>query len=324
MPLIKNGKPFNPFYDPKTKKDDEDMKKKFNKVMRFRVPLESIWYEFKENDRNGRPTTRQLTTIPVSYNHMDSETGRGRLIYFDNEKYDPDTKRTEYMPYFISIDKTGVLVTLEGNPELNWFLFNHPRNKSNVGSKNLLAEYRTSSPIFENVESAKEVNKYKDELKAMMKLGEYLGHEKGEKTWTWEQLLAACEAIVNDNTLRGVPPAIARYREYEKNNESLDIIRTALWNMAKENAVAVLGRIEHGIVRDFTFAVHQLMRADINDLYYSAESKEWKLRDGKKESVVCVVPDKVDPMDYLIKEGTDPSKDTGMYIMKKAVVVPIL
>lgn len=324
MPLIKQGKPFDPFYDPKTKKVDENLKERYNKPMRFRVTADSIWTSYKENDRIGRKTTRQTTGIPVSYNHVDSETGRGKLIYYDNEKYDPETRKTEYMPFFIPIDKSGVLVTLEHNPELNWFLLNHPRNNSNRGSKTLLAEYRTSSPIFENVESKNDVNKAKDEHRAMMKLGEYLAYEKGGKQWTFEQLQAACEAIINDNSLKGVPPAVARYREYEKSNENTDILRTALWNMGKENAVAVLGRIEHGIVRDFTFACQQLMRAEIDQLYYAPESKEWKLRDGKKEQVVCVVPDKVDPFDYLIEQGTDPSKEMGLFIMKKAVSVPVM
>lgn len=323
--LNSKGEPqlFNPFVTNGIDGDEDTaLKERYTKMYRFRVPDDSIFDQYRDGSPRPFKRTRATTGIPTSTIYFHPVLGKVTLLFYEEAKWQEDTKRFEYHPFFIPIGERGVLETSPYDPEFNWFMVNHANN----GSNKARAEKRDIAlkPItFVSVDSSVEVDKGEKDQKALKKLLEYLSFEKGDGQWTWEQLNSACELINSDATLKGIPPAIYHHRTYEKNKENERTLRTAFQNMALKEPAYLLSRLEEAGKREVTDAIENLLGKDL--LVWNPERRTWFIKEGKgkKEQAVLDVPEKEDHKGYLVKKALEPASKTGDYLRRYNLSVPM-
>lgn len=120
MALELDGKPF--------RLSKEDLVK-YSKKFIFRVGVQHIKV-------NHNPELPRVEVSPVhintEYRHyrMDGSVREpmGKLVYFESKNYNADAKRDEYTPARIALTYKGYITVMD--PELNYFLDNHPHNES--------------------------------------------------------------------------------------------------------------------------------------------------------------------------------------------------
>lgn len=120
MALELEGKPF--------KLEAKD-NKKYSTKMVFRVGKQYIRVNFLDPDM--KPVEVAPVHVVTEYQHHAMESGlrarRGRLVYFESKVYNQESKREDYSPARISIGYPGYITSTD--PELNYFLDNHPSNE---------------------------------------------------------------------------------------------------------------------------------------------------------------------------------------------------
>jgi hypothetical protein len=120
MALELDGKPFELSQDQLTQ---------YSKKYVFRVGRQHIRI-------NRNPEMRAIETAPVhimpQYRHYvivgKNKTPKGLLVWFETKDYQEERKKYEYTPARISIGYNGYIESYD--PELNFFLDNHPSNEN--------------------------------------------------------------------------------------------------------------------------------------------------------------------------------------------------
>jgi hypothetical protein len=121
MSLEIDGKPFGL---------TQDQTEKYSKKMVFRIGK-----QFVTPNRTGDPEVPALSTSAVhvmpQYRHYEmtgkTKMPKGLLVYFQQKRWDDTAKRNEYEPARVEITYKGYMESTD--PELNFFLDNHPNNE---------------------------------------------------------------------------------------------------------------------------------------------------------------------------------------------------
>ncbi len=94
---------------------------------------------------------------------------QGELIYFTSEQYDDKTKKYSYDPFRIEIGYTGSII-VEGNPELAFFLDNHPANEVVLADPNHVNHDAKMQTNFATYSKRKNVEKMEKLLELQLEL----------------------------------------------------------------------------------------------------------------------------------------------------------
>lgn len=304
MPLLLDGQPFDPFTNEKVFGKKLPIKEDFETEHIWRVAKHLISRYNLDGDGPGviRLRAPANTGIPVEYLMVDNAGKRiGKVRYFESADYDDAKKKYDYAPYSIDIDRTGVLKTTQRDADLNWFLTNHPRNASNPLRSKIREGYGLVEAKFESVSNGAEIDIANRKMRAVQFMMPLLSPDSKD-AWKWNQLVGACESLTEGNDFQRLPAAIKNYRSCAENKTNEDLLRSALFNYMMEFPYEVKEHLHYSKTRKITTAISQLQKAEL--LRFDGPGRKWVMKDEKdKDQVLCVAPDKDDPLTYLIAQA---------------------
>lgn len=281
--------------DHKDFKLTDDQTKTYSRPMKVMVPLSRVKRNPKMKNRVEAPRAQGIT---AEYN-TEINGKRCHVRYFEASRWDPDSKRDVFTPHNILIGREGFFTS--SDPELNWFLSNHPgweghSSRAKPGKKSIIM-FRIHNPL----QHSKRRMDTSTKLLALMKQCEKWDHLK---------LVSVCQTITG--TLESnmpLPGEVVRYREYaEQSEQNTEVLRGAVMEMIQMHPNYVYDRVANSREQQVSAAVHAL-QMDGGPLTFVQKTRKWTLAEGEVEAEIYTVQKNADPTIALIRHA---SKEAAM------------
>jgi hypothetical protein len=301
MPLLLDGQPF---------KLDDLAVKEYSRNFTYMIPKSKV----SQNRVNGRLEIGSGVGIPPEYRFIDSKSGKEcTLRYFEVARWDDTQRKDSFFPEQVMIGETGKLIVGETQAELNFFLNLHPGLEGGV----MRAKYPRYPVIFRLKNKSKDATKQLEEWKIKKEMEEYI-HPESSKAWKFDRLVAACEALANDNEFASIPvdlrlpEEVLNYREIElmprEERDAFEtVLRVALINVIDKWPRYAHDRLMKSRDRVMLALINRASQTEFTNFKFDVASSTWVEMVKDKWTPILKVKQSANPKNALVKEmANDP------------------
>lgn len=288
MPLELNGEPFQ--------LTDHEVLKKYSKTMIFRVGKQYI----KKNTDPDMPAMDIAPVhVPSSYNHYkmdrDMRVSQGVLRYYDAMSTSTENGRSvnNYTPQYIAIGRQGYMKC--ENPEMNYFLDNHPMNEK-VKANSLHPNH--SNTIISILSTYDKKDKQKDDHTKMITtaylMNAFLGKtEEGNYTFDETRMKSIAHVVVKEALGRKM-----HHKLYDFESMDAEELRVELLRLSQTNPE---GLYDIFMTTELDFA-HKIMQwRKARTIEFQEGTRQWVLNNKKLTEPILTVLEHSDPVSSLVE-----------------------
>lgn len=273
-------------------------RKRLSKKFKVMVPLSKVR---RNKDMKNRIEPSQGQAITTTYNALIG--GQQKTVrYYNNKRWDDTIRADVYSPEHIWISDAGYL-DIENDPELAWFLHNHPGWSDNPHRKSV----NGAQPFIKNdtMIQFRILNIAEGNLGVFEKANKLEKLLAASKKWSWQEMVGICHTLgSNHDATIPLPYQIVYYRDITE--DQTEALRSALVDFATKEPVYLYDIIHSSMQAEISTAVHNLAFGENPKLKFNGETRVWELQEGKKEALkLYTVPDKDDPHAFLVKKATE-------------------
>lgn len=287
MPLELNGQPYT--------MSDEELRK-YSKQMIFRVGKQYI----KQNyDPEMKPLDIAPAHVPTHYNHHKFESSMrkslGTLRYYDaaSETMENGREKKYYTPQYIAIGHLGYMKC--ENPEMNYFLDNHPMNEK--------VRANSTHPNYDpNKESI--LSTYSRTDKAKEQLDREFMHENVRarllaridgQTYEYDidRLRVVAEVVVKQANARKIHHKLYDFQDLDESSLRVELLRIA------GTHPEALYEMFWSFDMDYAKKISQWRKARV--IEYQESNLQWVLNNKKLTEPILTIMNNTDPVASLIE-----------------------
>jgi hypothetical protein len=297
MALLVDGKPF---------RLDDLAIKEFARNYTFIVPKTAV----RRRPDNGVIEVSSGFGIPTEYRMIEKNSGRELTVrYYESSYYDDGIKREVYSPSNIMINETGKLMIPSVQAELNWFLNNHPGLEDGVQRKS----YPRYPILFRLLNKPKDADRQIELFRIRREMYEYIDVDS-KKAWKFDQLIAACEVLVNDKDFASVPSGfqlptdIYSYKDMLRDNDESSreghekVLRAALLQVIEMYPQYAKDRLINSVDRRIVQLINLADQFELTGVKFDQKSRKWVETEDDKLVPFLAVPENKDPKKHLLAE----------------------
>lgn len=301
MPLLLDGKPF---------KLEDLANQEFGRRFTYMFPKSKVSF----SRITGQVEIGSGVGIPAEYRFVESKSNKECVLrYYEHVRWDDTTRRDVYTPEQIIIGETGKLIVDSVQAELNFFLHLHPGLDGGV----MRAKYPRYPILFRLLNKSKDATKQLEEWKLRKEMDEYI-HPDSPKAWKFDRLVAACEALANDNEFASIPvnlklPAeIYNYKEVEimpkdEREDFEKVLRVALINVIDKWPRYAHDRLMKSRDRVMLALINRASQTEFTNFKFDVASSTWVEMVKDKWTPILKVKQSANPKNALVKEmANDP------------------